>query len=875
MLVVPHGASADNCSSTGCVADLNESCPPELEVTSADGETVGCISACAAFDRPRLCCTGDNSSPEACKPTSYSENMKKVCPNVYSYAYDDANSTFTCTSADYLITFCSTQNIRDQVTVGDSLTAGDVTEPWVSPSGDFAFGFQQLEKKDLYLLAIWYNKIPDRTIVWYANGDNPVPTRSKVELTSDRGIVLTSPESKEIWSSSISTGEAAYGLMDDTGNFMVTSTTTKTLWQSFEDPRDTLLPGQTLERGGRILNSRLRETNFSLGNFQFCLIRDGNGVLNFNNLSTAFAYDAYYWTNTVDSNVSNAGFRIVFNESGYLYVLRASDIRELITPGRVVSATEYYHRVVLHFDGVLAQYSYPKNSNSSNVKWEVIFGAPNNICNSLSEIGAGPCGFNGVCNLIEDHRATCACPPRFSLLDPNDEYGGCKPDFHTQFCEDDGPNTSEDFEFVELTNTDWPTSNYERYQPYNMQDCQKACLQDYFCNVIVFRGSTCWKKKLPLSNGTQDERVSGRAFIKVRKGLPPRGKKKHDGLVLLVSLFLGGSLFLNFILFILLGFCSCHFRRNKSKAVAQSCKSNLLHFSYMELVKPTNEFNEELGRGSFGIVYKGLIGNEVPIAVKKLDRAVEDSEKEFRTEVEVIGQTHHKNLVKLVGFCDEGQHRLLVYEFMSNGPLSNSLFGDTKLSWEQRIQIAFGVAKGLMYLHEECSTQIIHCDIKPQNILLDENHNAKIADFGLAKLLKLDQSRTFTAIRGTKGYVAPEWFRNTPVTPIVDVFSFGVLLLEIICCRRNVDSKLSGEEAILIDWAYDCFAEDKLDVLVGNDEEAMDDMKKVERFLMVAIWCIQEDSNLRPTMKMVLLMLEGIVQVTAPPSPYPSSAIAN
>ncbi|WCJ36979.1 G-type lectin S-receptor-like serine/threonine-protein kinase LECRK3 [Euphorbia peplus] len=776
---------------------------------------------------------------------------------------------------------------RGQFNVSSSLTAGDdADEPWISPSGEFAFGFRQLENNDLYLLAIWYNKIPDRTIVWYANGDDPAPIRSVLELTSDRGLVLTGPQGEEIWRSGISMGEAAYGLMNDTGNFMVESNAAETLWQSFEHPRDTLLPGQTLERGGRILNSRLRETNFSLGGFQFRLIPNGNGVLNFNNFPTGFAYDAYYLTNTADTtNLSNAGLRIVFNESAYLYVLRASNRRELVTPGVVVSASAYYHRVILHFDGVLVQYSYPKNSTKSNEKWEVIFRVPDNICRSESKFGSGPCGYNGLCKLSDDQRATCGCPPLFSRLDPNDEYGGCKPDYITQSCKDDEPDPSEDFDFIQLANTDWPLSDYEGYNPYSIEDCQKSCREDCFCNVIVVAGSTCWKKKLPLSNGRQHASLAVRSFIKVRKGsnvtgggLPPLSfpaeKKNQGSLVLLVSLLLGGSVFINFILFGLLGFTFRIFYHKKSTTVELG-NSNLRRFSYKELVEATNGFTEELGRGSFGVVYKGhrKLDKELPIAVKKLQSIVADSEKEFRTEVEVIGQTHHKNLVKLVGFCNEEQHRLLVYEFLSSGTLSNFLYGDIKLCWEQRTRIAFGIAKGLVYLHEECSTQIIHCDIKPQNILLNENYDAKIADFGLAKLLMLDQTQTFTAIRGTKGYVAPEWFRNSPVTPKVDVYSFGVLLLEIICCRRNVDAELSVEEAILIDWAYDCYSEGRMNVLVGNLEEAVDDMKKVERFIMVAIWCIQEDPNLRPTMKMALLMLEGIIKVPVPPCPCPFSVV--
>lgn len=217
---------------------------------------------------------------------------------------------------------------------------------------------------------------------------------------------------------------------------------------------------------------------------------------------------------------------------------------------------------------------------------------------------------------------------------------------------------------------------------------------------------------------------------------------------------------------------------------------------------------------------------------------------------------------------------MLVDEFLRNGTLDSFLFGDFKPSWTQRTNIAVEVARGLIYLHEECSSQIIHCDIKRQNILLDENYGARILDFGLAKLLLMNQSQTKTNIRGTKGYVAPEWFRTSPVTVKVDVYSFGVVLLEIICCRRNVDMEAGGERGVLTDWAYDCYQQGRLDLLVEDDREPLNDMKKLDRFVMVAIWCLQENPSLRSTMKKVMLMLEGIVQVPVPPSPCPFSSIS-
>ncbi|MBA0678875.1 hypothetical protein Goari_020194, partial [Gossypium aridum] len=147
-------------------------------------------------------------------------------------------------------------------------------------------------------------------------------------------------------------------------------------------------------------------------------------------------------------------------------------------------------------------------------------------------------------------------------------------------------------------------------------------------------------------------------------------------------------------------------------------------------------------------------------------------------------------------------------------------------------------------------SRILHCDIKPENILLDDTFSARISDFGLSKFLKNDKSRTTTAIRGTKGYVAPEWFKNMAITIKVDVYSFGILLLEVICCRKNFEQDVEEEEEmILADWVYDCYKSRTLHCLVEKDEEAMKDMKKVKKFVMTAIWCIREDPSLRPMMK--------------------------
>ena len=516
-----------------------------------------------------------------------------------------------------------------------------------------------------------------------------------------------------------------------------------------------------------------------------------------------------------------------------MYVLRANNERLSLANGNLVSARDNYVRATLNFDGVFTQYYYPKNS-SGNRKWTAVWSIPENICQStLVSAGIGACGHNSICILNDDSRPTCQCPRKYSFIDPNDIYGSCKPDFIQGCAEDELTPKKEDlYEIVEMTNADWPLSDYVELKPFNGDACKESCLKDCLCAVAIFRDGTCWKKKLPLSNGRFDNSLNARAFIKVRKdnfSLPigPNGhipadkkRKNQDSLIRVGAALLSTSVFVNVLLaaVVCVGFFFIYQKKSTKTFVPPQDipDSNLRCFAYEELEQATEGFKEEIGRGAFGTVYKGTlqIGSGVVVAVKKLNFVVQETEKEFRNEVNVIGQTHHKNLVRLLGYCDDGQNRLLVYEFLQNGTLANLVFGGIKPSWNQRTGIALGIAKGLLYLHEECCTQIIHCDIKPQNILLDECNNAKISDFGLAKLLMLNQSHTHTDIRGTKGYVAPEWFRNMPITSKVDVYSFGVVLLEIICCRKSVDMEVSEEgKEILTDWAYDCFREGSLDVL--------------------------------------------------------------
>ncbi|XP_076914599.1 G-type lectin S-receptor-like serine/threonine-protein kinase LECRK3 [Bidens hawaiensis] len=774
-----------------------------------------------------------------------------------------------------LLHFVAAQQPNGSVSVGASLTTTPNARPWLSPSGEFAFGFQQVQGSDNFLLSIWYDKIPDKTIVWYPEGGPTVSPGSKVDLVDRRGLVLSDPQGRELWSSG-SISDLAYGYMNDTGNFVIVDSNSRNIWESFDHPADTLLPTQVMARGG-VINSKMGEKNYTGGKFQLRLLQDGNLVLNTRDVFTGTPDNAYYISGTRDAdNSSNSGDQLIFDPKGYMYILRRNGESVNLT-GDSLPSGDYYHRATLDSDGVFTQYYHPKNP-TQGTSWEIAWFVPENICRTRD---AKACGLNNVC-ILDNNRPTCECPRGFSLVDPNTPYGDCKPYFTPSCDEGESSNAEDVFDFIELTNTDWPGSDFVSLNPSDEETCRSSCLKDCFCAVAIYRDNQCWKKQLPLTNGYKDPAYNVKALLKFRKfnGPVPGENKSETGedkseksLILVGSVLLGASVLVTVVL---IGVIYVHlFKTEKKKGTpllsSATVETNLPHFTYQELVEATNGFKDELGKGAFGTVYKGVIGTKI-VAIKKLETVVQDGQKEFITEVNTIARTHHKNLVQLLGYCDDGEKRLLIYEYMANGTLADFLFGGMRPSWKQKSYIALGVAKGLTYLHEECSNQIIHCDIKPQNILLDDYYNAKIADFGLAKLLLINQSRTNTGIRGTKGYVAPEWFRNTPVTFKVDVYSFGVLLLEIISCRKSVVFDDDAEDvAVLTDMAWDCFQDGRLDAFVENDLEALDDLEKLTTFMMVGLWCVQENPSLRPTMKRVIQMLEGGIEVTEPPCPCPLS----
>ncbi|CAA7038386.1 unnamed protein product [Microthlaspi erraticum] len=287
-------------------------------------------------------------------------------------------------------------------------------------------------------------------------------------------------------------------------------------------------------------------------------------------------------------------------------------------------------------------------------------------------------------------------------------------------------------------------------------------------------------------------------------------------------------------------------------------------YTLRELELSTNGFADEnvIGQGGYGIVYRGVLEDKSMVAIKNLLNNRGQAEKEFKVEVEAIGRVRHKNLVRLLGYCVEGAHRMLVYEYVDNGNLEQWLHGGglglkSPLTWDIRMNIVLGTAKGLMYLHEGLEPKVVHRDIKSSNILLDKQWNAKVSDFGLAKLLGSEMSYVTTRVMGTFGYVAPEYASTGMLNERSDVYSFGVLVMEVISGRSPVDYSRPQGEVNLVEWLKRMVSNREAEGVLDPRMMEKPSLRSLKRTLLVALRCVDPNAQKRPKMGHIIHMLEA------------------
>ncbi|XP_050249287.1 G-type lectin S-receptor-like serine/threonine-protein kinase LECRK1 [Quercus robur] len=755
-----------------------------------------------------------------------------------------------------LITQFSTTIAQERnlnINLGSSLSPKN-NSYWLSSSGQFAFGFYK--KDNGFALGIWMEAIQQKTVIWTANRDDlPLPEDVKLHLSRDGRLILQQNQGLQTTLANAPQSASSASMLN-TGNFVLYNSDSIIMWQTFEVPTDTILQGQRL-LAGKVLVSSISETNHASGKFKLKMQTDGN-LVQYPTDNPKDSRDYAYW----NSETFTAGNNVSLNlgSNGHLYLLNATgfNIKNFNGPVTSNNSDKAFFRLTIDVDGILRLYSHSLNQGDD---WVSEWASTTNKCDPK-----GLCGLNSYCTLM-DLEPVCTCPG-FVFIDQEQKNLGCKRNFSTDGCISKNRDT---FSLQEFEGISWEDNPYSNISS-SKTDCREDCLMDCNCEVVLFKDNQCRKQKLPLRYGRRKEDdLVGTTIIKVGIGSSETTKVSKERKKRLPIFLVSSVTILVFALIVLAitGTLIYRYRVWKYKIIGNDElieDVTLRSYTYAELEKASNGFSDELGKGAFGTVFKGVIPNgRRVVAIKRLENVVAEGEREFRNEMRAIGRSYHKNLVKLFGYCHDGNNRLLVYEYMSNGSLAKFLFeSERKPSWEEKTRIALNVARGILYLHEECETQIIHCDIKPENILMDEHKCAKIADFGLAKLLMPNQTRTYTGIRGTRGYVAPEWHGNLPITAKADVYSFGIMLLEIICGRRHVDMDLQEDEVVLANWVYDCFQAGELDKLV-KDEEV--DRNKLERMVRVGLWCIQDEPSLRPPIKKVVLMLEGTVDIPAPPGP--------
>ncbi|CAN6581303.1 unnamed protein product [Malus baccata var. baccata] len=778
---------------------------------------------------------------------------------------------------------------RNRLSRGSSISVQDDSDFLTSPDESFTCGFYGVGT-NAFWFSIWFTKSIDRAVVWTANRDRPVNgLGSRLSLRRDGAMVLTDVDGTAVWGTTVnsSSSRADTAVLLDSGNLVLKDKRGKVLWQSFDFPTHTLLPNQPFIKSKKLI-STLGKGTFGTGYFSFSFDNDNVLKLMFDGPDTS----SLYWPDP-DYNVF-AGGRTNYNSS------RVAVLDEL---GNFLSSDELQftasdagssakRRLTMDYDGNLRLYSLESTTGLWVVTWE----AMTELCKVH-----GICGRNGIC--INTPQPKCSCPPGYEVADTSDWKEGCKPMFNRSYLR------SQQVKFVQIEQVDFYGFDLNYSERTTFENCTNLCLDDFRCEGFSYRitEAKCFTKSA-LFNGYKSPNFPGSMYIRlplsVKTSLPVNLNASNTcrkNVTKVVPSMYGSTarrvkwVYMYWFAFAIgalevLFIASAWwllFRRHSAAAPTEDgyhiISSQFRKFRYAELKKATKNFKEELGRGASGAVYKGVLADERVVAVKKL-ADIYHGEEVFWAEVSTIGKINHMNLVRIWGFCSDKKHKLLVSEHVENGSLDKHLFPPINfLGWQERFKVAIGIAKGLAYLHHECLEWVIHCDVKPENILLDGNFEPKIADFGLAKLTQRGNlSSVFSQIRGTKGYMAPEWAQNLPITAKVDVYSFGVVILELVKGIRlsswvvedtdDPETELTRFVRVAkrkIQCGKDLWIEDMMDPRLNGQFSRIQAAKMVE----IGISCVEEEKSKRPTMDSVVKSLLECEGESAVASPQDTTAI--
>ncbi|XP_022877615.1 G-type lectin S-receptor-like serine/threonine-protein kinase At4g27290 isoform X2 [Olea europaea var. sylvestris] len=744
-------------------------------------------------------------------------------------------------------------------------------ETLVSSGGSFELGFFSPENSNNRYVGMWYKEIPAKTMVWVANREIPLTNKSGVLKVIEPGllVLLNDTNGVIIWSSNTSRPvKTAVAKLLDSGNLVVKDVNdddpVNFLWESFNYPTDTLLPGMKLGwnfiTGLEVYLSSWKSNEDPIsGDFTYhcdptgypqCILKKGS----------VEQYKTGPWNGLRFSGTPNLRKNEIFK---FDLVLKKNEV--------------YYHyellnrsvitRFALSPSGVAQRWTWIDQKR----QWVVYLTAPIDNCDTYKY-----CGVYGSCNIANS--PACGCLNRFL---PKDPEAWKKADW-SNGCVRRNPLNCQTDVFLKYSGIKLPDTRYSWYnERMTLKECKIECLNNCNCTAYTYLdisrgGSGCliWFGDLidikELSAEGQD------IYIRMSSSESDLRGRKREILLVSFSLCMG---------IILLGLSMILYVRKRKKSNRRLRGGGLGHFTdnhhdeshnkdielplfdLHTITKATDNFSidNKLGEGGFGPVYKGRLEKGQEVAVKRLSRTSTQGFDEFKNEVICIAKLQHRNLVKLLGCCIQGEEKMLIYEYLTNRSLDLILFDPMKsavLDWPKRFHIINGVARGLMYLHQDSHLRIIHRDLKASNILLDSDMNPKISDFGLARSFGGNETGANTSrVVGTYGYMSPEYAADGVFSIKSDVFSFGVLMLEIVSGKRNRVFSHRDNHHNLLGHAWRLYKEGRSLELVQAYPGVSSDISEVLQLIHVGLPCVQQCPEDRPNMSSIVLMLgnEGVL----------------
>ncbi|XP_041025382.1 G-type lectin S-receptor-like serine/threonine-protein kinase At1g11410 [Juglans microcarpa x Juglans regia] len=767
---------------------------------------------------------------------------------------------FIHTLLQFLLLRCGTS--LDTITVSQPVTDGDVL---VSHGKTFALGFFSPGKSTHRYVGIWYYSAPGQAKVWVANRDNPIINRSGVLSIDVHGNLVLSvkDQSQHIWSTDIVSKSknniSTIAQLLDSGNLILTHDDERkmALWQSFDYPTDTSLPNTKLgldRRTGlnRVLTSWKSQDDPGTGNWSYKIDSNGSPQL-FLYKGKVPWWRSGHWNGEGWSGIPTLQRNRLFNISF------VDNENEITTISGVLYPT-LLSTLVVNESGLVQRSVYTEGDSN----WLMLGAAPFDQCDIY-----GKCGAFGKCNELVGSGFECSCLPGLQ----RNASGGCARKRGRHPC---AGAAKEAIMPAELFLHGLCKCGCAR----GIGGCMNWNGNLIDTRVYVDGGQNLYVRVDAVELGIDHSGKPAAGFFASKKRLA----------ITVVAMLVTSFLIFFFVLLVIKR------KRKRKGSASQSMlfndansipfqdspklderrgKSDLPFFELSTVVAATDNFSpaNRLGQGGFGPVYKGQLTNGQEIAVKTLSKSSRQGTEEFKNEVMLIAKLQHRNLVRLFGCSIHKEERMLIYEYMPNKSLDFFIFDEIKrqlLDWRKRFEIIVGIARGVLYLHQDSRLKIIHRDLKASNVLLDAAMTPKISDFGLARMFGDDQIEANTNRPvGTYGYMSPEYAMEGLYSTKSDVFSYGVLALEIISGKRNNHFYVGSPCLNLIGHAWDLWKEGKALDMVDSSlgDEASYPAYEVLRCIQIGLLCVQEQAADRPTMLEVVFMLGNEANVPSPNKP--------